>query len=78
MLQNCEGGFLGALAFHACGADTRRAAALARARRDQLASALQQKLVNAIERLAESDAAGIGVVEIQIRLEVFFQLGRIV
>ena len=50
------------------GPDARRAAGLARAARDQLARPLQQRRVHVEERPAEADAAGIVVVDEDVRL----------
>ena len=47
----------------ALGSDTRRAARLARTRANQLSSAREKQRVHLEQRLAESDAAGIVVVD---------------
>src|SRR5579863_9818107 len=78
MLQNRKRRFLRPFAFLAGRANARWAATLARARSNQFLRAPQQQVVNSVERLAEADAARIGIVEIQIRFEEFFHFCGIV
>ena len=57
--------------------DARGTPLFAWTRRDQFVRALEKKTRSTIERLAEADAAGIGVVKIKIRLEEFLRFGAI-
>src|SRR5690348_9727583 len=70
-LQDGERGFFGALGLLPSGADARGTAVFTWACRDQLLRATQEQVVDAIERLAEAYAAGVCVINVQIRLEEF-------
>ena len=76
-LQDGERGFFGALGLFSCGAYAGGTAVFAGACCDQFLRAAQEQIVDAIERLAEAYAAGICVIDVQIRLEEFSGCGTI-
>ena len=73
-VEDSKSSFFGTRDKVAGGADARWAALIASACGNQLASVLNEQVVGAEERLRKADAAGIGVVEIKIGFEEFFQV----
>src|SRR6266480_263389 len=67
--QNAEGGLLPIFACATDGADARRATFIARAENQQFARIAQQLSSHLVERCALPDAAGVVVVNIQVRFK---------